>query len=88
MKKFLIVLTIIIAAVSSVFISNAVKNSQVEITQYTVRSEKLPENFNGYKIAFITDFHNSELYDEVIRNVKSMEPDVIIFGGDMINVNE
>ncbi len=88
MKKFLIVLTIIIAALSSVFISNAVKNSQVGITPYTVRSEKLPENFDGYKIAFITDFHNSELYDDVILNVKSMTPDVIIFGGDMINVNE
>lgn len=88
MKKFLIVLTVIIAAFSAVFISNAVSNSKVEITRYTVRSDKLPQNFDGYRIAFITDFHNAEFYDKAAECVRSISPDVIIFGGDMINVNE
>lgn len=88
MKKFLIILTVIIVIISSVFIYNGVLNSQIEITQYTVRSQKLPKNFNGYKIAFISDFHNSDLYNEAVQAIKTIEPDVIIFGGDMINVNE
>lgn len=88
MKKFLIILAIVITAFSAVFITNAVKNSDITVTGYTVRSSKLPKNFDGYKIALITDFHNASFYDKAIARVKEAEPDVIFLVGDMINVDE
>lgn len=88
MKKFLIILTAVVAVFSAVFIANTVKNSDIGVSAYTIRSEKIPKNFDNYKIALITDFHNASFYQKAAARIKEAKPDVIIFGGDMINVNE
>lgn len=88
MKKFFIVLCIIIFVVTGVVIANSINNNIIQTTGYVVVSDKIPESFNNYKIAFLSDFHNSEYYEKVAQSVKEIKPDIIIFGGDMITVNK
>ena len=39
---------------------NIYQNQNIQVNEITVKSEHLPENFAGYKIAHISDLHNAE----------------------------
>lgn len=57
-------------------------DNSLEITHYTVTSERLPESFDGFRIAHLSDFHGEsvpELYD----TIKAAHPDLIACTGDM-----
>lgn len=84
----MITLTAVIVILASIFVGNAVNNANIGVSHYVIRSPKLPKNFDGYKIAFISDYHNASFYDKAIEVVRNISPDSIIFVGDMINVNE
>ena len=53
--------------------------------------ENLPLKFNGLRIVQLSDFHlgsllnHSSFVDEVIEIVNSLNPDLILFTGDMVN---
>ena len=36
-------------------------NKALELNSYTISSPNLPNNFSGYRIAHVSDFHNTEL---------------------------
>lgn len=57
------------------------------ITSYTYQNEKVPKEFDGCKIAFITDLHNYSYGKnncQLIQAIEEKEPDYILVGGDMI----
>lgn len=88
-KKWKIILCIFL--ISVVYIGTICSyivwdNMRVVTTSYSIYSDKLPTAFDHYKIALITDFHNSSNGDKVIANVKKIEPDAIFMVGDMINM--
>lgn len=65
-----------------------IENFSIETTEYTVVSDKIPEEFNGYKIVQLSDFHcknfgnrNKILIDKIV----SANPDIVIFTGDMVS---
>lgn len=54
---------------------------------YHFVSEDLPPAFDGFKIAFATDFHyesrfNRERLPALVEAVRSVSPDVLLLGGD------
>ncbi len=57
------------------------------VKEYNVTSEKLPESFNGFKIAHLSDIHyasmGKEKLDKVVEEVNIMKPDLIVFTGDL-----
>ena len=57
------------------------------VKEYNVTSEKLPESFNGFKIAHLSDIHyasmGKEKLDKVVEEVNIMRPDLIVFTGDL-----
>jgi len=57
-------------------------DNRLEITGYTVKSDKLPKEFDGFKIAHLSDLH-SESMPELYGAVKSINPDIIVCTGDM-----
>ena len=63
-------------------------NTAVSLTEYTVKSEHLPENFRGFKIAHISDLHNDELgenNEKIISIIVKANPDIIVVTGDIID---
>ena len=57
----------------------------------------IPENFNGFKIAQISDIHfgrttNEKELEKTVRKINEMKPDIVIFTGDLfddyINLSE
>ncbi|MBQ8393104.1 MAG: metallophosphoesterase [Clostridia bacterium] len=68
-------------------------NKALMITEYTVTSDRLPDEFDGFRIAQVSDLHNSEFgrdNSELLDMLKEAEPDIIVITGDLIdsrNVN-
>lgn len=59
-------------------------------THLTIRHPDLPESWNGRKIAFFTDAHLGDTYPperlrRVVQAVMQESPDLILFGGDLID---
>lgn len=60
------------------------------VTRYTVWLERLPENWDGRTLAFLTDTHLGASYKperlaRVADLIDAEKPDLILFGGDLID---
>lgn len=77
----------IIATLGLVYISTNV----IKTKKYQVKNSKLPEEFDGLKIAHISDVH-SKIFGKdnfgVIDRVIKENPDVVIMSGDIIDKRE
>ncbi|PAV29714.1 phosphoesterase [Virgibacillus profundi] len=64
------------------------QNNSIVTSEYNIRSDKLPPNFNGYKIVQLSDLHNKSFgnnQSDLVKKVKKTEPDSIVFTGDLID---
>ena len=63
-------------------------NTAVELNRYTISVAELPEAFDGFRIAHISDLHNTEIgnnNEKLISKLKDADPDIIVITGDMID---
>lgn len=63
-------------------------NRAIQFNTITVKSERLPDSFSGYRIAHVSDMHNTrfgENNEELIEIINSSQPDIIAITGDMID---
>ena len=82
-KRVLGLASLILFVLLSIF--TVWSNLNIETTYYSYSNDKIPESFKGFKIAHVSDFHNSIFGDEIIEILKSNEPDVIAITGDVID---
>ncbi|MDY3555711.1 metallophosphoesterase [Gemmata sp. JC717] len=59
----------------------------LQITRHTVPLRNLPTEFEGTTVAFLTDIHHGpftslEYVHTIVRTALSLEPDLILLGGD------
>ncbi len=54
-------------------------------TEYKIDSPKVPQSFDGFTIAHISDLHNREFGNELIERVAGIRSDIIVITGDMIH---
>lgn len=88
-RKKLIWSSILIAAILLI-LWTVWGNTALELNTITVSSENLPETFEGYRIAHVSDLHNAEMGDNnenLIEMLKTAEPDIIALTGDLIDSN-
>lgn len=62
----------------------------LEVTKHDVFIDALPQSFDGYRIAFLTDTHVASFvrrgwYREIVAQTNRFEPDLILFGGDFVH---
>ena len=57
----------------------------MEITEYIIKSNRLPSGFEGFRIAHVSDFHNDKCADELVRGVADAAPDIIAVTGDIVH---
>ena len=66
-------------------------NRTVGVTNYIVSSDKLPEAFDNYKIAVVSDVHNAEYGENnrlLISVIQKENPDMIAITGDLVDANK
>lgn len=64
------------------------ENTALERNTYTIRSPELPDVFDGYRIAQVSDLHNAEFGDRnqrLLEMLREAEPDMIAITGDLID---
>ena len=86
--KRLIILSACLAAVLSVAVWIVWGNTALELNTYTVLAEDLPEAFDGYRIAHISDLHNTQIGDnneKLLETIRKAGPDIIAITGDLID---
>jgi len=86
-KKFIFLAVVAIVLVVLV-IWIAWGNTALELNTYTVSSAKLPQSFDGYRIAHVSDLHNAEMgkdNEKLLTILRDADPDMIAITGDLID---
>lgn len=85
---FLIILICIIIVIYSRYVGT----SGLITKEYNVKNTKLPQSFNGLKIAHFSDFHygrttNIENLKYVAKEINLLKADIVVFTGDFFDKN-
>ncbi len=87
-KKRIIILAVVAAVLIGLVVWTAWGNTALELNTYTVTSDRLPDVFDGYRIAHVSDLHNAEMGDnneKLLAMLCDAEPDIIAITGDLID---
>ena len=64
------------------------ENNYLQVSNYTIESNKLPNDFDNFKIAQISDFHNTKskkLTNDLVEKIKNSKPNIIVITGDLVD---
>ena len=90
MKKIIIILIgIILLLLVSFYLYY--ENNYLQVSNYNIESNKIPKDFDGFKIAQISDFHNTKskkLTNDLVEKIKKSKPNIIVLTGDLIDSNK
>ncbi len=82
------ILTVLFLVVISYGIWLYHENNIINVTEYDISDENIPKSFDGFKIAQVSDFHNTTLgndNDILIDDIIKEKPDIIVITGDFID---
>lgn len=85
-KKKPIICILVMIIICSIWI--LYDNMTLELNEYSVSSKKIPETFDGYKIAHVSDLHNAEIGKEnekLLNLLRNANPDIIVITGDIVD---
>ena len=83
-KKIIIIISLILIVVF-LYTYSIIK---VDITRYTVKSDKISNQFDDYTIVQLSDFHSKGYKDTtgiIIKEIENINPDIIVMTGDMVS---
>ena len=91
-RLFISQLSILLASIpaSALFLGMLRGKYNYKVIKHQLSFNRLPKDFNGFKIVHISDFHcgsfdNKEKLTYGIDLINKQEPDIILFTGDMVN---
>ena len=82
----MILVLVIIALTFAAWI--AWDNARIVVTEIEVESSRLPDSFEGYRIAHVSDLHNDEFgenNEKLLEAIKAARPDMIAITGDLLD---
>ena len=88
MKKKRLIIAGVALVLLALIIWTAWGNTALELNTYTISSNRLPEAFDGYRIAHVSDLHNAEIGEDngkLLNMLREAEPDIIAITGDLID---
>lgn len=90
-KAFII--TAVLEILAIIFVSLGIwiayTNFNIDVSYYEVKDDLIPDEFDGFKIAQVSDLHDRDWRGELESLVAAEKPDIIVVTGDIINsVNE
>lgn len=87
-RKRTAILAIILLLIVLLVIWIAWGNEALELNTYRIESDKIPSAFDGFRIAQVSDLHNTEIGEDnekLLSMLKGATPDIIVITGDMID---
>jgi hypothetical protein len=72
-----------------VVIGGAINLNTIQVSEYNISVPKRESNIKSLKVVFVADFHlqkDSRLsfVEQFVRKVNALQPDIILYGGDII----
>lgn len=86
MKKGLIFLLIFLFCMF--ILIRAKYTNKIDVTEYSILNEKIPQEFNDFKIVQLSDFHSNgykDTTDIIINKIENINPDIVVMTGDMVS---
>lgn len=65
-------------------------NVTVGVNHYSITRNQLPDSFDSFKIAVVSDLHNARFgsdNSQIIRKIEEEHPDIIAITGDLVDSN-
>ena len=59
-------------------------DNRLETTHYIIASDKIPKEFDNFRIVQISDLHACVI-PGIVGEVKEESPDIIVFTGDLVH---
>lgn len=87
-KKYVVALTVCAVILLLIAIWIIWSNTALELNTYRLVCDDLPESFDGFRIAHISDLHNNEMgrnHEELLSMLREAKPDIIAITGDLID---
>lgn len=79
-KKLVIVLGVLLFIIWMIW-----GNLSIAKTHFIISDEKLPESFDGFKIAHLSDIHDRDLKQALTPLIEDENPNIIVITGDLID---
>lgn len=79
------------ALVCTMFIGITFGWKHLVVREIPIVSSRIPNSFNGYRIAHISDLHlgtysgSPEMVERIVEMINEAKPDLIVFTGDIVN---
>lgn len=85
--SILLTIAIILIFVYNMLVTNT---SVITVREETIKSSKIDSNIDGLIVAYFADLHygtyvNSDDLNDIVTKLNDIKPDIIIFGGDLID---
>ena len=65
-------------------------NTALMVSEFSISSDRLPVPFSGYRIAHVSDLHNTEFGEDnvtLLQMLSDCQPDSIVITGDLIDAS-
>lgn len=91
-KKIKKVLLFLLGLIFIFFIySMFIEPHMLIINEYSIKSNNVKDDIHGIKIVHFSDLHygssiNSKNIDKIITKINELEPDIVIFTGDLVDI--
>ena len=82
MKK-IIIIAIILIIFGAIYLYWG--NNALTVGRHILSPANLPESFSGFRIVQVSDLHNKDFKGRLIRKISSLNPDIIVITGDIID---
>lgn len=67
------------------------ENTSLQLTEYQISFDALPKEFDGFRIALVSDLHGSvfgEDQSHLVSKISEFQPDIIAIAGDLFDERE
>lgn len=84
----IVVLEILFVIAASLGIWIVYTNNNIQTSRYVIEDDFIPEEFDGFKIAHVSDLHNKDLKGRLYDLIEKEKPDIIAITGDIVDSSD
>ena len=79
---------VLIICITAFVVYVTLDNYSVKVVESEIKINKLPDEFDGYKILQLSDLHSRDFDTKLYTKINSLDYDIIVFTGDMMDDND